>query len=68
MLNAALFSGLVTISIAVLGWAFHTTSSISVLNQKDADITTLINSKFDEVNRRLERMEKAMNGMLKHVD
>ena len=55
-----------TMSFAVLGWAVSLTNRVSVLESRDKDFVTLIESKFTEVNRRLDRIEKAMNGKLNH--
>jgi len=55
--------------IGCFGWLFINHSNLSarvaVLDQKDTDLNTLINSRFDEVDRRLGRIENAMNGALK---
>lgn len=58
-----------TAILGSVGWLFivqsETKSDIAVLKQRDVDYTTLLESKFDEVNRRLGRIETAMNGHLK---
>lgn len=40
---------------------------ISVLESRHTDLLTLINTKFEDMNRRLDRIERAMNGAL-HID
>ena len=55
--------------VGCFGWLFVNNSMLSsrvaVLDQKDVDLNILINSRFDEVERRLARIETAMNGALK---
>jgi hypothetical protein len=64
-----------TLSIGVFGWAFTINSKVNVqgkeieANEKlgvvrQADLKELINEKFDGVNDRLARIERAMNGKL----
>lgn len=51
---------------ASIGFAFQMNAKVNVLESKQEDLLLLINSKFDEVNRRLDRIEKSFNGYLKH--
>jgi hypothetical protein len=62
---------------ACLGWIFQRSTTlatrVSVLETKQEDLPTLISSKFDGVgykfdaiSARLDRIEKAMNGSLRH--
>lgn len=57
-----------TACFAVFGWAAHLSSRVTVIETQRDDLTVLINTKFEEVNRRLGRIESAMNGHLKGID
>lgn len=57
-----------TAFIGVIGWTVQLGSRVSVLESRHVDLMTLINTQFREVNRRLDRIERAMNGHLKEVD
>jgi hypothetical protein len=54
-----------TAFIGTLGWAVQLSSRVSQIETRHEDLLTLINSRFDEVSRRLDRIERAMNGTLK---
>jgi Tfp pilus assembly protein PilO len=58
--------------VGALGWAFHINSKVDVQKalqeQKHTDLKELINIRFDSSDKRLERIEKSLNGRLKdHV-
>lgn len=57
-----------TISTGVSGWALKTvvnlSSRVAVLERAQDDQLTLIESKIDNLDKRLERIEKALNGNL----
>lgn len=54
--------------LGTAGWAIHLGSRVSVIESQRADLITLINTKFDEVSRRLSRIEQGMNGHLRGND
>ena len=43
--------------LAVIGWAFQISNRVSVIEVENDGLRELINTKFDEVNRRLGRIE-----------
>lgn len=49
----------------VFGWILHLGDRVTKVEVRQEDLPTLINSKFDEVNRRLGRIEQGMNGYLR---
>lgn len=51
--------------LAVFGWAYTLSNRILVVETSYNGLEDLITSKFEEVNRRLERIETAMNGSIK---
>lgn len=51
-----------TVGLAVFGWAAHLSSRVTVLETQRDDLETLIETRFGEVNRRLERIENAVTG------
>lgn len=51
--------------LVIIGWAFKINSQVAVLEQRDEDIKELLESRFDDVDSRLERIERAMNGALR---
>jgi hypothetical protein len=55
-----------TAFLGVLGWAVNLSNRVTIIETQQMDLRTLIESKFEEVNRRLERIENAMNGKLNH--
>lgn len=59
-----------TIFFGVFGWTIQKTikqqADIVELQTQRDDLRVLINTRFDEVNRRLSRIEVAMNGVLGH--
>ena len=52
--------------LAVFGWAFHLNSAVDVLETKHEDLIVLINTKFDDLSRRLDRIEHKLDGRLPH--
>ena len=65
-----------TAFVGVVGWVITLGTRVSVLEKGDADLVTLIETKFEELdkreamraeeaNRRLDRIERGMNGQLK---
>jgi hypothetical protein len=54
--------------LGVVAWAFQLGTRVSVAESKYEDLVILINTKFDEVNRRLGRIERVMNGHLREED
>ena len=65
MIEAIVF--LVASVFGITFWGLNQAGRISVLEQKHADLRELLDSKFGEVCRRLERIEDALNGFL-HKD
>ena len=52
-----------TVVMAVIGWAFNIHSRLSVVETRHQALLDLIGSKFDDLGRRLERIEhKLWNG------
>lgn len=62
----ALVSFLSAASLAILGWAFQLSKQVAVLEARDEDYKELVSAYFEQVNHRLDRIEKAMNGAFKH--
>jgi hypothetical protein len=58
--------------LAIMGWTIQRASNlgekVSVLETKQGGLHELIEVKFDEVNRRLDKIEKAMNGHFRGSD
>lgn len=59
--------------LGVIGWALNLNSEfkeldgrVNLLDQKHVDLKELINSRFDSTDQRLARIERAMNGSLRH--
>lgn len=60
-----------TLGLAVLGvfgWAFQISNRVTKVETQIEDLPKLINTQFAEVNRRLSRIERGMNGHLKDVE
>lgn len=55
-----------TVLVASFGFAFSMNAKVNVLETRHEDLLLLINSKFDGVNQRLDRIERSFNGYLKH--
>ena len=56
--------GLAYVFAAVI-WGIRLEGRVNVQEQRHADLRELISTRFDTVESRLERIEKALNGMLK---
>lgn len=54
-----------TVIIALIGWAIRLESRLSVQTALHTALIDLINSRHDEVDRRLTRIENALNGAMK---
>jgi hypothetical protein len=54
--------------LGMIGWVIQLGSRVSVAETRHEDLLELINTRFDEVSRRLDRIERAMNGALKGHD
>lgn len=53
-----------TAILAIVGWIFHTNSKVNVTDQKYEDLKELIKALFTGLDKRLERMERSLNGSL----
>lgn len=65
-----MFSMLITIIgsttfAGLFGWVFQLGNRVTKIEVRQEDLPTLLTAKFDEVNRRLARIEVAMNGKLR---
>ena len=49
-----------TAVIGVFGWAFQLSNRVSVIEAENEGLRELINTKFAEVNRRLDRIEEKL--------
>ena len=54
-----------TAFLGVIGWILHLGTRVTVIETQYEGLKDLIEVKFDEVNRRLGRIEHAMNGHLR---
>lgn len=54
-----------TTFLAVFAWTIQLGNRVSVIEAEKTDLEKLINAQFDEVNRRLDRIERAMNGSIR---
>jgi hypothetical protein len=50
--------------IGVVVWAFRLEGRINTNEQRHLDLKELINTRFDALDRRLERVERTLNGKL----
>jgi hypothetical protein len=57
-----------TALLGTLGWAVQLSSEVKIVKTEQEGLKELIEAKFDEVNRRLDRIERAMNGALANHD
>ena len=53
-----------TAVLGVFGWALHLNTRVSVLESQRESLKELIEARFDAVENRLDRIERAMNGHL----
>lgn len=67
-LVAPIIGVLGTALLAVVGWSFSLGTRVSVIESKHEDLLTLINTRFNEVDRRLGRIEKVMNGHMRESE
>lgn len=52
-----------TVMLAVVGWAFQLSNRVTKLEAKEESVKSYLDTKFEEVNRRLDRIErKIYNG------
>jgi len=51
--------------LGVFGWTVQLGNRVSVIETQQASLKELIETKFEEVNRRLDRIERGMNGYRK---
>jgi hypothetical protein len=54
------------LSVGVLGWAVGIEPRIRVQKQEVIDLKELINVQLVNIDKRLERIERSLNGALKH--
>lgn len=54
--------------VGVVGWAIGINPRLSVIETRHADLKELIGSQLAETNRRLTRIETALNGALRRHD
>jgi hypothetical protein len=52
--------------LAVVGWAANIGNRVTKIETRQEDLPALITAKFDAVEQRLDRIERAMNGNNKH--
>ena len=61
----AIVSVLGLMFIGVFGWTIQLGNRVTTIEAQHLGLKELITEKFAEVNRRLERIERGMNGHLK---
>jgi hypothetical protein len=58
--------------VGIIGWAVQLNSRVSVIESQWKDLETfldrIMDSKFEDIARRLDRIERSMNGHLKDKD
>lgn len=54
--------------IGGLVWGLRLEGRVNTADQRFLDLKELINSQFSGMDRRLERIERAMNGRLREID
>ena len=59
-----LYAYVTTSAFGVIVWALRLEGRINTADQKYLDLKELINTKFDSVSDRLERIERSLNGYL----
>jgi hypothetical protein len=64
---------LVTISIFIIGqviggivWGVRLEGKVNLQDQRTTDLKELINTRFDSTDERLKRIERSLNGHLRH--
>ena len=73
MTTIMIISGVLTILgsgafVGTVAWVLQLGNRVTKLETKQEDLPTLLDTKFDEVNRRLDRIERGMNGFLHGVN
>jgi len=53
-------------AVGVVVWGIRQEGRIHLQEQRVTDLKELINTRFDMTEQRLERIEKCLNGMLRH--
>lgn len=53
---------LATSLVGVIVWAIRLEGRVNTSDQKHSDLKELINAKFEGLDKRLERMERILNG------
>lgn len=62
-------AGLLTLGIGSLaGWVWSISSKVTVLETKEPGLKEILDVKFEAVDQRLGRIERALNGYLHHAD
>lgn len=64
--GTVILGGLVTTVMAAFGWVNNIQSRVNVLEQQHDDLKELINTRFDDISRRLDRVERSLNGHLRN--
>lgn len=54
--------------LGAFGFIVQLGNRLTKVETKQEDLPDLINSQFSDLSRRLDRIERAMNGALKHGD
>lgn len=55
-----------TAMLGVAAWTFQLGNRVTRIETRQDDLPTLLDAKFDPINQRLARIERALNGVLKH--
>ena len=55
-----------TAIVAMVGWIFNTNTKIAVQDKALVDQKELTNVKLESIDQRLARIERALNGYLRH--
>lgn len=54
--------------LGVFGWVIDLGNRVSIVETKHDGLILLINTRFNEMSRRLGRIEKSLNGHLRAID
>lgn len=54
--------------VGVFGWTIQLGNRVTAIETQQTGLRELINERFSEVNRRLDRIERGMNGHLREVE
>lgn len=63
----ALFGGLTTLILAVIGWAFSINSRVNVTQQQNIDMKDLIEAKFETAFQRFDGFDTRLERVERHV-